>query len=152
MVARYSGILEREAEMHRKLWIGLATAVAVLALGAVTAAAHTRSFDTELQVQQVTVTDGNVEATGDTLSPKLACERGRVVRLFAAEDNGTRDVRDDTFTLVDRDRTNLEGEWLVSGPYPAGTDYFLFHVEEKNTGQAGHQHVCEADTESFPVF
>ena len=135
------------AKQVKRTWsIASAFAVAVLMLGAATAHAHKTSFETEVRIDAVYYSGPTVTVAGYVSSLKAECVPNRTVQLIAAENLNTPDQSDDRRTVVDTDRTSLNGAYRVRGDRPPGTDYTYVRVTQKNIGSSGHRHICQADT------
>jgi len=130
--------------VNRTLSIVSAVAVAGLVFGVNIASAHNTSSPTEMFLDEISGQSGDVTATGHLDSPKAGCVPNRTVKLFAVSDEGTaQDPGDDERTLLDTDRTSLNGAFYLEGSAPAGTDYFLILATRKNIGSSGHKHLCQ---------
>lgn len=130
--------------MSRKLWIGLAVAVAMLTVAVATAAAHRTGWETDIRDQNA-VRDAQtnlVTITGRVYSVKDKCRPQRNISASARENQGTADPGDDTLTPVGTDVTRAGGVFEIRGVYPQGTDDFLLQVARKNIGGSGHRHMC----------
>jgi hypothetical protein len=134
--------------MSRRLWIGLAIAVAVLAFGATTATAHRSVTETQIVIidEDFGPDPGFVHISGHLTSARAACLPGRTVVLLAGDSQGEAGNADDDFTFIDADLTSLRGNFIVEGTAPEGTDYFVLHVTRQNRAPEGHRHICGADT------
>jgi hypothetical protein len=105
-------------------------ALAVLAVGAGVASAHTTSFNST-----VTIDYDAGFFFGTVSSPKPGCVPNRLVKLFREEGNN------DTF--LGSDRTDQEGDWEIASGISAGTPYYV-KVTRKDIGGSAHDHVCKA--------
>src|SRR5688572_15617287 len=135
---------EAEVAMSRKLWIGLAVAVAVLTVAVATVSAHRTGWATDIRDQNAVraFQPRLVTITGHVYSVKSKCRAGRNISASARETQGTDSPGDDTLTPVGTDITRDGGVFEIRGIYPQGTDDFLLQVAAKNIGGRGHRHMC----------
>ena len=141
--------------VNRTWSIASAIAVAILVLGVNTANAHETSFPSEIFIDEFIYAQasGDTTSTGHITSPKEGCVPGRTVNFFAVSDAGTpRDPSDDVRTLLDTDRTSLNGAYYVEGDSPIGTDSWIVRVTRKNIGSSGHKHFCQSADAGFVLF
>ena len=117
---------------------------AVLIGGAATAAAHTTSTPTE-----VVFVDGAQTSSPDTLhvqgylNTSSKCRANRRVKIFFIYSGSPE------WTLVDEDRSSLNGNWSGSGPIKGNYSQKI-RVTRRNVGPPGHKHICEPDTLIHP--
>jgi hypothetical protein len=141
-----------EVMMSRKLWMGLAVAVGVMAVAVGTASAHRTGWATDIQNEKAVehLQPRVVEITGHVYSVKVKCRAGRSITASARETQGTPSTGDDTFTPVGTDVTRDGGVFEIRGLYPEGTDDYRLQVAAKNIGGRGHRHICRSVTEYAP--
>ena len=122
-------------------------------LGASAANAHDTSTRTDLFVGDIGLPGmQKVVVKPDPGSPNEKCVPDRTVKLFAEGDSGTPDDPSDDFrTLLDKDRTNLNGGYSLRGTMPEGTDYVTILLTRKTHGSSGHKHICEGSSGSYEV-
>jgi hypothetical protein len=124
------------------LVLAAATGVALLAIGAGVASAHTVRFDSSTTFRFTDregegPTDPDLEDdffAGRITSLKPACERGRIVRVF-------REVVGAPDDLVTATSSEADGSWSVLHEDPGAGTYYA-KVLRKDISRAGHDHVC----------
>ena len=127
--------------MHFRKTIGLSavTAIALLALGAGVASAHTTSFRSTVEMtwhDDPGSRGGRFEGT--LASPRAACLDERTVKLFRVDTEPNQ--------LVTSTSTNSLGDWVV---FVGGVDwdgtYAAKVVRKDLVAGRRHNHICRAD-------
>jgi hypothetical protein len=124
----------------RRLVVAQLAVAAMLLAGPGTASAHDASFKTETSFGFY---NGTPDAfLGEVSSPKAACERGRVVKVFRQRPGPDR--------LIGAIRSDSYAQWTVERTVPAGKYYAK--VLKKRIAPRSHRHVCRAYRSSTLPF
>jgi hypothetical protein len=114
------------------LALAATTAVALLAIGAGVASAHTVRFDSEVTIEY---SADPSTFFGTVSSPRVGCVPRRLVTLYEEAPGAD--------TALGSDRTNQEGDWRIPEPLGDG-GIFYARVARRDMGGPGHDHICKA--------
>jgi hypothetical protein len=114
--------------------VAAVAAIVALALGAISAEAHTKSIPTQVTIVSIQGSPPDQLVTGTVNSRREKCESRRKVRLYVRDAGQPRE-------LFDVGRSSRNGSFSSRGNL-SGADKLIVKVRQKNVGRGRHTHLC----------